>query len=56
MKIVLKSMHLVNFKGARNLEMSFDPTTSEVCGDNGTGKTTLFDAFTWLLFGKDSIN
>ena len=23
-------------------------------GVNGVGKTTIFDAFTWLLFGKDS--
>lgn len=54
MEIVLKSLHLVNFKGARDLELSFSPGTSLVKGDNGTGKTTVFDAFTWLLFGKDS--
>lgn len=54
MEIVLKSLHLVNFKGARDLELSFSPGTSMVKGENGTGKTTVFDAFTWLLFGKDS--
>ncbi len=27
-----------------------------VFGDNATGKTTLFDAFIWLLFDKDSQN
>jgi DNA repair exonuclease SbcCD ATPase subunit len=27
---------------------------TEVCGTNGTGKTTLFNAFTFALFGKDS--
>lgn len=54
MEIVLKSLHLVNFKGARDLELSFSPGTSMVNGENGTGKTTVFDAFTWLLFGKDS--
>lgn len=26
----------------------------DIFGANGTGKTTAFDAFTWLLFGKDS--
>ena len=26
-----------------------------IFGDNATGKTTIFDAFTWLLFGKDSL-
>ena len=28
----------------------------DVFGDNETGKTTLFDAYCWLLFGKDSRN
>lgn len=54
MEIQLKSLHLVNFKGTRDLELSFSPGTSVVKGENGTGKTTIFDAFTWLLFGKDS--
>lgn len=27
-----------------------------IFGDNGTGKTRLFSAFTYLLFGKDSLN
>lgn len=54
--IILQSLHLVNFKGVRNMEIAFEPGTSQVCGDNGTGKTTVFDAFTWLLFGKDSTN
>lgn len=54
MEIVLQSLHLVNFKGARDVELTFSPGTSQVKGENGTGKTTVFDAFTWLLFGKDS--
>lgn len=56
MGIILKNLHLVNFKGARDVELSFNPGTTMVRGDNGTGKTTVFDAFTWLLFGKDSTN
>lgn len=56
MAIILKTLHLVNFKGARDVELSFNPGTTLVSGDNGTGKTTVFDAFTWLLFGKDSTN
>lgn len=54
MKIEIISLHLVNFKGIRDLEMTFNGMNAVVAGDNGTGKTTLFDAFTWLLFGKDS--
>lgn len=46
-------MRLVNFKGVRDLEIEFADRTT-ISGANGTGKTTVFDAFTWLLFGKDS--
>lgn len=53
MKIKLKKLQLINFKGTRNLEINFSEETY-IYGQNGSGKTTVFDAFTWLLFGKDS--
>lgn len=53
-KIILKSLALVNFKGVRDFSIAFNDGTTTVCGDNGTGKTTLYDAYLWLLFGKDS--
>lgn len=53
-KIVLKSLTLTNFKGARHQEIIFSEQGTVISGDNGTGKTTVFDAFLWLLFGKDS--
>ncbi len=52
--IKLKSLSLVNFKGVRSLELAFSDQVTVVSGENGTGKTTVFDAFLWLLFGKDS--
>lgn len=53
-KIILKSLALVNFKGVRVFSIAFNDGITTVCGDNGTGKTTLYDAYLWLLFGKDS--
>lgn len=53
-KILLKSLSLVNFKGVRDFSIAFNDGITTVCGDNGTGKTTLYDAYLWLLFGKDS--
>jgi DNA repair exonuclease SbcCD ATPase subunit len=53
MKIELKRLSLKNFKGI--IDMTVDFTTNTILkGNNATGKTTVFDAFTWLLFGKDS--
>ena len=53
MKIKLINLTLVNFKGARNKTINFANETF-IFGENAAGKTTIFDAFTWLLFGKDS--
>ena len=51
--IQIKKIALTNFKGIKSLQIDFGKETN-VHGANGTGKTSLFDAFTWLLFGKDS--
>ncbi|MEG1871221.1 MAG: ATP-binding protein, partial [Peptostreptococcaceae bacterium] len=54
MKLLLKALELRNFKGIKQFKMMFDSTEVRVYGANGTGKTTLVDAFMWLLFDKDS--
>ena len=57
MMMKIKSLALQNFKGCkRNEPYVFDGKNVTVCGANGSGKTTIFDAFTWLLFGKDSLD
>lgn len=53
-KITLKSLALVNFKGIKELTLDLGTSESWIYGENGTGKTTICDAFSWLLFGKDS--
>ena len=52
-QITIKSLLLLNFKGIKTLNIDFTQKT-DIYGENGTGKTTIFDAFTWCLFGKDS--
>lgn len=52
-QIKIKSLSLFNFKGIENLDLQFQDE-NYIYGDNATGKTTIFDAFTWVLFGKDS--
>lgn len=51
--IIIQSIKLTNFKGIKNQEVTFDNNT-DIFGANGTGKTTIYDAFLWLLFGKNS--
>ena len=53
MKITIKSIHIENFKGINMLDVNFSVKT-KISGQNAVGKTTIFDAFTWLLFNKNS--
>ena len=54
-EIKLLSLALENFKGAKNFTFTPGGHNASVFGDNGTGKTTLADAFWWLLTAKDSL-
>ncbi len=55
MRIKLNKLTLKNFKGIKEKEIDFSEKTN-ISGDNATGKTTIFDAYSWLLWGKDSYN
>ncbi len=55
-KIQIEALTLHNFKGIKDLSLTFNPGENFIHGANGTGKTTIFDAFNWLLFGKNSFN
>jgi len=52
----LSALHLRNFKGIKKLDFEADGQDAAIYGKNETGKTTLNDAFLWLLFRKDSLN
>lgn len=52
-KVTLKELTLKNFKGIKDMAVKFGEVTT-IAGANATGKSTVFDAFTWVLFGKDS--
>ena len=53
MNLRLKKIYIENFKGIKQLAISFYEKTT-ISGQNATGKTTIMDSFTWLLFNKDS--
>ena len=54
MEIKLLEMKIRNFKGAREFEFKPGGQNAEVFGQMGTGKSTLYDAFWFALFGKNS--
>jgi DNA repair exonuclease SbcCD ATPase subunit len=51
----INRLSLQNFKGIRDLTITFADKTN-IYGNNGTGKTTIYDAWLWLLFDKDHNN
>ena len=53
-EIKIVRLELKNFKCHRNLRLDFGGRDVTIYGDNATGKTSVYDALTWLLFGKDS--
>jgi hypothetical protein len=52
----LLSLRLRNFKGIRDFTLDARGRDVGIYADNAGGKTTIFDAWSWLLFGKDSQN
>ena len=53
-EIKINRLRLENFKCHRSLTLDFMGGNASIYGDNATGKTSVYDALTWLLFGKDS--
>ena len=52
--IKIKKLALENFKSHKSLTLELNGRNASIYGDNATGKTSVYDALTWLLFGKDS--
>ena len=45
---------LENFKCHKYMSLDLNGGNAAIYGDNASGKTSIYDALTWLLFGKDS--
>ena len=53
-EIKINRLVLENFKCHKSLTLEFMGGNASIYGDNASGKTSIYDALTWLLFGKDS--
>jgi chromosome segregation ATPase len=54
-QVKLESISLVNFRGHKELTVKLEQETI-ISGKNATGKSTVFDSFVWMLFGKDQFD
>lgn len=52
MKLLILSLR--NFMGLENFNLELEGRSASVFGTNAAGKTTLFSAWNWLFFGKNS--
>ncbi len=53
-RITLNKLKIENFKGIKSFELDLAGKDMEIAAENGVGKTTIYDAPLYLLFGKDS--
>lgn len=56
MKVSILKHTIKNFKGIETLTLDLQGKDWEILGENGAGKTTIYDSFLWVLYGKDSEN
>lgn len=52
--IKLLNIEITNFKGISEFKLPFDGNGVSIYGRNFAGKTSIYDAFCWVLFDKDS--
>ena len=52
-KVILKTMEIEHFKGVKSQKIDFSDYT-EIIGDNGTGKSTINEAYMWCIFSKNT--
>lgn len=50
----INTLRLENFQGIKAATFNFDGQSASIYGDNATGKTTVYNAMTWLLFDRPS--
>lgn len=54
MEIKFKKIRIRNFRGLVSFDANFEGRSVRISGANGLGKSSVADAITWVLFGKDS--
>lgn len=53
-RVILEKLAILNFKKIENLTIDFNSGETNILGANESGKTTIYDAHSWLITGKES--
>jgi exonuclease SbcC len=54
--MILNALHLTNYKQYATLDLDFQEGLVGIIGKNGAGKSTIFEAILYCLYGKDGLN
>lgn len=52
MKIKIKKIQISRFKAIKDMDIVLDGEDAVISGANGSGKTSIYEAYYWCLFGK----
>lgn len=52
MRIKIKEIKISRFKAIKDLDIVLDGKDAVISGANGSGKTSIYEAYYWCLFGK----
>ena len=52
MKVTLKEIRIARFKAIKDMHIVLDGKDAVISGANGSGKTSIYEAYYWCLFGK----
>lgn len=52
MKVTLKEIKISRFKAIKDMDVILDGKNAVISGANGSGKTSIYEAYYWCLFGK----
>lgn len=52
MKIKIKEIKISRFKAIKDMDIVLDGKDAVISGANGSGKTSIYEAYYWCLFGK----
>ena len=51
-RVLLQTIEIENFKAIKNLKIDFEGKNTLISGRNKAGKSTIYEAYLWCLFGK----